>query len=395
MGRRVAYWRSRRNLSQQVFADRIGKSKSWVDKVERGVRRLDKMSVLQDVADALGVDVALLTNAQEMDEVRVPGEVGAIAEALTRYDAVVGPADGPDRPVRELAKATAHGWLALQYGRYDQLLQTLPVLLRAAQRHRRQTGTAESASTVSQAYQLTTTVLRRLGQAHLAWIAADRALTAADDTGDQLLAACAAVPLGGVVRDMGQPRRAFELCVSVAHRMAPPDPHRAADEHLSVYGSLLLQAAMSASQMDDDLTVSELVDQADDIAERIGDGQNYHWTAFGPALVDRVRIAAAVELGNADSAIDTHQRAIERPGWRAQPPGARAEQLVDAARGYAHLGRMTAAGAALLEADLIAPGEVRVRPAGRALLETVLRRTRRPDPRLTALGEALGLDGAR
>ncbi|MBB5825704.1 transcriptional regulator with XRE-family HTH domain [Micromonospora carbonacea subsp. aurantiaca] len=28
VGRRVAYWRGRRRLSQQVFADRLGKSKS-------------------------------------------------------------------------------------------------------------------------------------------------------------------------------------------------------------------------------------------------------------------------------------------------------------------------------------------------------------------------------
>lgn len=41
VGRRVAYWRGVRRMSQQVFADRLGKSKSWVDKIERGVWRLD------------------------------------------------------------------------------------------------------------------------------------------------------------------------------------------------------------------------------------------------------------------------------------------------------------------------------------------------------------------
>lgn len=35
VGRRVAYWRGLRRMSQQVFADRLGKSKSWVDKVVR------------------------------------------------------------------------------------------------------------------------------------------------------------------------------------------------------------------------------------------------------------------------------------------------------------------------------------------------------------------------
>lgn len=41
VGRRVAYWRGVRRMSQQVFADRLGRSKSWVDKIERGVWRLD------------------------------------------------------------------------------------------------------------------------------------------------------------------------------------------------------------------------------------------------------------------------------------------------------------------------------------------------------------------
>jgi transcriptional regulator with XRE-family HTH domain len=34
IGRRVRYWRTRRNLSRQQFADRVGRSTSWVDKVE-------------------------------------------------------------------------------------------------------------------------------------------------------------------------------------------------------------------------------------------------------------------------------------------------------------------------------------------------------------------------
>ena len=44
MGRRIGYWRRRRKLTQAVFADRIGRSKSWVEKVERGERSADRMS---------------------------------------------------------------------------------------------------------------------------------------------------------------------------------------------------------------------------------------------------------------------------------------------------------------------------------------------------------------
>lgn len=36
IGRRVAQLRTRLGMTQQVFADRLGRSKSWVDKIERG-----------------------------------------------------------------------------------------------------------------------------------------------------------------------------------------------------------------------------------------------------------------------------------------------------------------------------------------------------------------------
>src|SRR5258705_6038946 len=90
MGRRVAYWRNRRKLSQQLFADRLGKSKSWVDKVERGVRRLDRFSTISEIADVLQVDVQGLMGHDAgrrpetvncVDQV----EVGQIPAALQRY----------------------------------------------------------------------------------------------------------------------------------------------------------------------------------------------------------------------------------------------------------------------------------------------------------------------
>src|ERR1700755_432918 len=93
IGRRVAYWRSRRKMSQQVFADRLGKSKSWVDKVERGVRRLDKLYVVYEIADVLQLDVQLLLGKEPerrpdtincVDQV----EVEEIRAALERYDSI-------------------------------------------------------------------------------------------------------------------------------------------------------------------------------------------------------------------------------------------------------------------------------------------------------------------
>src|SRR2546426_1908490 len=93
IGRRVAYWRGRRRMSQQVFADRLGKSKSWVDKVERGVRRLDKFSVVYEIADVLQVDVQLLLGkepARRPDSVNCIDqvEIEEIRSSLERYDQI-------------------------------------------------------------------------------------------------------------------------------------------------------------------------------------------------------------------------------------------------------------------------------------------------------------------
>ena len=53
LGRRIGYWRRRRNLTQAVFADRVGKSKSWVEKVERGERSAGRLSVLDEILRGL------------------------------------------------------------------------------------------------------------------------------------------------------------------------------------------------------------------------------------------------------------------------------------------------------------------------------------------------------
>ena len=80
-------------MSQQLFADRLGKSKSWVDKVERGVRRLDRFSVIYEIADVLQLDVQVLMGR---DPVRRPDSVNCIDQveveeiraALERYDKI-------------------------------------------------------------------------------------------------------------------------------------------------------------------------------------------------------------------------------------------------------------------------------------------------------------------
>ena len=123
IGRRVAYWRARRRMSQQLFADQIGKSKSWVDKVERGVRRLDKFSVLYEIADVLKVDPQALFGGEshrQPDSVNCVDqvEVEEIRAALENYDQVVAFFEPPmveQVSLDELRKAISYAWATMPY----------------------------------------------------------------------------------------------------------------------------------------------------------------------------------------------------------------------------------------------------------------------------------------
>ncbi|MEU5721524.1 helix-turn-helix domain-containing protein [Micromonospora sp. NPDC047738] len=400
IGRRVAYWRGRRKMSQQVFADRLGKSKSWVDKVERGVRRLDKFSVLYEIADILQVDVQLLLGKDPerrtdtlncIDQV----EVEEIRAALERYDSMTAYFDAAPYPppLADMRKAVNHAWLTYQYGRYGMLTRALPKLLRDAQAA--DAGYADeqardAAHLLGQVYQIASSVLRKLGECDLAWLAADRSMAVAQRADDQLLAGVATTRVCNALAAMGRSRPALELNVNIANRLAPGNGD-ASPEQLSVYGMLLLQGAMAAARIGDSATVDDLLNGAQEAATLLGSDQNHYWTSFGPTNLELHRAAAAVELGDGGRAVEIHQR-IPEPAFNALLPERRAHHLLDIARGYAQIGDVANAGEMLLLGDRLAPSEIRCRPIAHEVMSDVLRRTRgTPPPPIGELAEHMGV----
>ncbi|MEH1011696.1 helix-turn-helix domain-containing protein [Micromonospora sp. CPCC 206060] len=401
IGRRVAYWRGRRKMSQQVFADRLGKSKSWVDKVERGVRRLDKFSVLYEIADILQVDVQLLlgrdperrTDALNcIDQV----EVQEIRAALERYDSISAYFDAAPcpPPLDDMRKAVNHAWLTYQYARYGVLTRALPKLLRdaqAADAAYRGDQAAIAAHLLGQVYQIASSVLRKLGENELAWLAADRALAVCQRAGDPLLAGIATTRVGSALLALGRARPALELNVNIAQRLAPSTSADLRPEQLSVYGMLLLQSAMAAARLGDSATVNDLLDGADEAAELLGADDNHYWTCFGPTNVLLHRVAAAVELGEGGRAVEADGKIVQ-DNFNALLPERRAHHLLDLARGFAQVGDLANAGETLLKGDRLAPSEIRCRPIAHEVMSDVLRRTRGAPPSpIAELAEHMGV----
>ncbi|ROO59178.1 helix-turn-helix protein [Micromonospora sp. Llam0] len=408
IGRRVAQWRARRRMTQQVFADRIGKSKSWVDKVERGARRLDRFSVIHQIAEVLRVDPAELVGAAGSTTPppgvgsAVPG-VEAVRAALACYDifGVAAVADTGTAPpdVGATTRRVEHAWLAYRHAHYPQLLRMLPDLLTAARRLHAADPVGGGQPLV-QVYRIASSVLVKLDETDLAWLAADRAMTVASTAGDPLLAATAAVPLGQTLRAVGQGRLAMSATIAAAHRLDPAGPAATTDPaesagdwpppRLSVYGTLLLQAALAAAECDDAAAVRELTGQAGDVADQIGDGHDHQRSGFGPTAVELARVVAAADLGEAEEAVRRHAALVRRPGWRGLPAEHRAAYLVDVARAALQSGDLVTAGRSLVDADRVASAEVRLRPSARTVVAEVAR-CAPPAAGVAGLAATLGL----
>ncbi|MEK8105073.1 hypothetical protein NKG94_07335 [Micromonospora sp. M12] len=131
-----------------------------------------------------------------------------IRAALARYDTPQAPPQTTD----ELRRQVGYAWLSYQHAHYGQLVRVLPGLLVAVQG-------ARSAEVLVQAYRITSSLLVKLGEANLAWLAADRAMAAAGD--DQILAATAAISVAQALRASGRDRLALTAAVTAASRITP------------------------------------------------------------------------------------------------------------------------------------------------------------------------------
>ncbi|MGH3747842.1 MAG: helix-turn-helix domain-containing protein, partial [Micromonosporaceae bacterium] len=403
IGRRVAYWRQRRKMSQQVFADRIGKSKSWVDKVERGVRQLDKFSVLYEIADVLRVDAQLMLgndpkrrpeNVNCIDQV----EVEAIRDALERYDQIgslFAPMVAAPPALDELCKAVRHAWMTFHHAKYGVLARTLPSLIRDAQAADAcycSGADTRAGELLAQAYQIAASALRKLGEFDLCWLAADRAIAVSQRTNDPLLAGVATFRVANALLALGRHRPAQNLNVTAASKIGRGGPEADTPERLSVYGILLLQGAMAAARGGDTPAVRELIDEAACAADALGSDANHYWTSFGPTNVLVHKAAAAVELGDGHIAVQTHEQEMSVEALAGLTPERRANHFVDVARGYTQIGKLEEAGDMLLGADRLAPSEVRCRPMSHEVLTEVLRRSRTsPSGPLVELADHMGV----
>ncbi|MFE3205696.1 hypothetical protein [Embleya sp. NPDC059237] len=247
-----------------------------------------------------------------------------------------------------------------------------------------------AAGFLAQAYQVAASTLRKLGEAELAWLAADRSLAASERSGDLQLTGTGAYRVANALLAKGRASAAYDLNRLAADRLSTGDAAPSTGR-LAVFGTLLLQAGIAAARDGRDREVHDLLAEADTTARHVGDGRDDYWTAFGPTNVGVHRVSACVELGDGAAAVAAASR-ITPAGLATLRPERRANHLVDVARAHLQTGDGDRALTTILDAENLAPAEVRCRPLARAVVTDLVRRSRTGPPwPLRQLAQRAGL----
>ncbi|SFN30266.1 Transcriptional regulator, contains XRE-family HTH domain [Pseudonocardia ammonioxydans] len=381
IGERIAFYRQRRGYTQSQLAGLVGRSTDWLSKIERGERQMRRVDLLTELARALRVTLGdLMGQPVLMEEDEERDDIPAIRDALMapgRLSRVLfaPPSDGRQPDLARAEQLVEFLWADYQRGRIGEVVERLPRLIRAAQQLEdaasdlddggRRRAWAMSART----HHLAATTLSKVGEADLSWIAAERAMKAADEADDALVLASAARAATHALLAVGRYDDALSLGETAAHWLGPQvaagDPNA-----LSLLGMLHLRTAVAAARRQDRAVATELLGHAEQSATRLGEDGNYWQTGFGPTNVELHRLSAGLDLGDMTWVV----RRGENVDVAHLPAERQVTHLIDLARALSYLARDDDAVDLLLEAERTAPALVRHSAVVREAVKTMHRR---------------------
>ncbi|MFF4921224.1 helix-turn-helix domain-containing protein [Kitasatospora sp. NPDC001261] len=400
LGTAIRSARCAQRMTQAQLGQACGYSASAISRVEAGLLRPADHS-LAVIVQVLGLQLDALslggaaTLARDVTpdqedvmlrrQLLVAGMAAAGASALpatataaARPDAstrIVGALYEPTASVpvslQELGRALAAARSQFTAARYEDLGAALPGLLSTAQATRdASAGRAreDAHAYVARAWVLATELALK-GHSDVAWPAADRALAAAQASGDPVVQGEAARVLAITMRRAGRPAAAVDLLRRTAGSLGqgPGDTSRA------VAATLLMTAAYTAACGHRRTDALDLMAGAEDAVGRLADAttrpRSQLFTVDATtAQADLYWIGVHTALGTPDEGVPYAARIT--PG-RLPTAERRARYGTDCARMWHHLGDHRRTFAALTFTEQVAPEEVR-RPALRALTADLL-----------------------
>ncbi|MFJ4917638.1 helix-turn-helix domain-containing protein [Streptomyces sp. NPDC088726] len=380
-GQRVQKFRKERGRTQAEFAASLGKTSSWLSQVERGVQPVQRMDLLQQIADELGVSVQQLrphvpadgpsqaptaqSLSNDLDETRrlLSGHP-ALRTLLAGHD------DSGTVRTLELLKGDVDDlWELTHAGQLAQVSTLAVQLLPGLERTVRTASDEEQPELyllLSRAYQALSAAFVRQDEADAAWVAADRAVLTAERSGDPLNVCASVFRMVQAfvrLRSLGQAEHAAQTAINALEEQGSQSPTT-----LSVLGSLHLALALVRARASARTEAKEEIAKARGIAAQLGQNRNDFNLEFGPINVEIQAVSTAVDLGDAGEAldigltIDAGELSPERQG----------RLLMDLGRAHAQRRHGGEALDCLLRAEAIAPEIIQTHQAARAAIRELV-----------------------
>ncbi|GAB3765663.1 helix-turn-helix domain-containing protein [Microlunatus parietis] len=395
IGERIGAYRKRKRIPQETLAGLVGRSRSWLSQVERGIRGVDRLSTINNLAAALQVKPADLVGHDWKYAPNGSPEVAAVAAIrahLASYGHLLArPSESPPWPLPQLRAATVEVHRSYQAAKYGATARVLPDLLRAADGYDGFAGQSSREIHLARcmAYAAASKLLTKMGESELAWITADRASHAAMAADSDVARGLAAYQIACALHRAEQSDEAEYVAVGAAEHLLPL---AASDEPdlVSLAGSNLLLASVIAAQRADRSLATERLTRAEQLSQLLAQDANRAWTAFGPTNVQIHRASVAAELGDPRAVI---QEATMVDADRL-PKGLHSRRVqvhLDLAWAQTQAHNDTEAVFHLHLVNRQAPEVTRYNTIARETLRELLRRARRTTPALNTLATSAGV----
>ncbi|MFC8796944.1 helix-turn-helix domain-containing protein [Promicromonospora sp. NPDC057138] len=389
IGRRIAFYRKQRGLTQIALAQKASVSVSLLRKIEQGARDATPVLVAA-VAKPLGVDVTVL-NGQPYDR-EGPGrdrihELIPAVRAMLNYWDLPPDLETPTRPADQLiieAVAIAH---LRQADRNVEALSRIPAVLLEITAALYATDVPSEQETLHDAAATVLhpalSILHATGYDDLATITAARITWVGDRWGSPLVAALAVHTRTSSMLRYGT----YDVGLRLTERARADLATEGTDaDALRMTGSLHLRSAILAARAGDADLAAQHITEARAITDRLPQDTDHLWRnlAFGPTNTGFHDVATAIELGDGPRAL-TLAEGLDVPATFARTRTA--HHFMDLARAYLWQGRYDASLACLQRSRELAPQQTRHHPTTREVTRMLVRahrHTNEPLARFTA-----------
>lgn len=390
IGRRIGDARKLRGLTQQGLAMAVPCSKSLVSQVERGHKPATPWFVAA-VARALHTSVTELTGqpyrgtTERTDQVHA--SIPEIRIALNYWD-VSPDLEAAPRPVAALRTDIQAVAALLDKIDYVGLGKRLPGLIEelSGAWHDAHDGDTRR-ELLMHGYIAAKSMAYRLGYTDLVSVAIERAAGAARATDKPELLAFAAEERCQTFFATGAYNAGLKYIGQAHHDY--DDLIESSESGLAVVGSMHLRAAiMAAREPKRQADAWDYIDEAGEVARRIGRETNHYGLIFGEANVKIHEVATAIEMDDPDEAIRRNEGFTPPPDL---PPERSSHHYIDLARIRLTVGQPKQALNSLVMADRLAPQHTRNHPMARETATGLLRTHNRTPEQLRSLARRMGI----